>query len=414
MKRLATWASLSLLSLLGLLANPLPIQAQCGGTERWAVKVGTDSGASNVDLTNQVSINLTDLIGLPEPHRPPAGDNNTRLSAEMHVYVVRGHLVKFKFETDSDYHMVISDDTLAFTDSHAGRPPGHSFIAEIPDPNCIAGAHGNPSAQSLFINGIRNARGELEAQFPNIDTSGTFNDAGGIPVQIVGIGFFDFPHGQVGRASNNIEIHPVLDIAFNPSQGGSFTLSASPAQLSIPQGGSASTAITTSAAGGLNAAITLSVAGTPPNGNATFNPSSIPAPGSGSSTLSVSADPSTPTGNYSLTVSGNGGGGMQTATVALTVTPAAPPPSTTVTAPTDGATVSGMVNVNAVPSSSGAVKLEIYIDGALKACNFGAASISYPWDTTAAANGAHTLVSKAYNAAGAVGSSSTVSVTVSN
>ncbi len=414
MKRLTTWANVSLLSLFGLLTNPLPIHAQCGGTERWAVKVGTDPGASNVDLTSRSSMNLLDLIAIPEPQRPPAHDNTTRLDAETHVFVVRARLVKFKFEAnDNDYHLVITDDTLNFTKGGAAPPSRHSFVAEIPDPNCIAGTQGSPSAQSLFIDGIRNARNELAAQFPNIDTSGQFNDAGGIPVEIVGVGFFDFPHKQVGRAPNNIEIHPVLDIRFNPSPG-TFTLSVSPAQLSIPQGGSASSVITTSVASGLNAAITFSVAGAPVGGSVTFSPTFIPPPGSGSSTLSLMADPSTSPGNYSLKVSGTGGGGVQTATIAVSVTPIGSPPSTTVTAPTDGATVSGVVSVNAAPSGSGAVKLEIYIDGALKACNFGATSISYPWDTTAAANGAHAVMSKGYNAAGTAASSATVNVTVSN
>jgi Bacterial Ig domain len=411
--RLVMWGSTWALALFGVLANPAANYAQCGGTERWAVKVGTDPGASNVDLTNRIPISLADLISLPEQH-PPANDNTTRLDSETHVYVIRARLVKFKFETnDNDYHMVITDDTLNFTKGGSAPPSGHSFVAEIPDPNCIAGAQGMSSTQSLFMDGIRNARSELETQFPNIDTSGKFNDAGGIPVQIVGVGFFDFKHGQVGRAPNNIEIHPVVDITFNPPSG-NFTLSASPAQLSITQGASGSSVITTTVSGGLNAAITLSLAGTPPSANATLSPTSIPAPGSGSSALSLTIDASTPAGNYNLNVSGSGGGVTQTVTVPLTVAPSTSLPSVAVTAPADGSTLSGAATVTGAPSSSGAVKLEIYIDGALKACNFAAASISYPWDTTAVANGSHTIMAKAYNLAGAAASSTTISVTVAN
>ena len=32
-----------------------------------------------------------------------------------------------------------------------------------------------------------------------------------------GIGFFDRPHGQTGRALNGLELHPLLDIEFNPT-----------------------------------------------------------------------------------------------------------------------------------------------------------------------------------------------------
>ena len=219
MKLNAKWASLSLLCLAFCTLSSTPLQAQCGGTERWAVKVGTDPKAGTIDLTTRTPISLQDLINLPEPQRPPRNDNRTRLDEETHVYVIRARLAQFKFETnDNDFHLVITDDTLNFSPGGPGTTPsGHSFVAEIPDANCIAGAQGT-STQSAFIAGIQNARGELQAQFQNINTSGKFNDASGIPVQIVGIGFFDRPHNQTGRAPNNIEIHPILDIISTPLQ----------------------------------------------------------------------------------------------------------------------------------------------------------------------------------------------------
>ena len=414
MKRVGKWP-LILVVLLAALA-PSQTRAQtCGGTERWPVKVGTDPKAGTIDLTTRTPISLQDLINLPEPRRPRRGDNSTRLDEETHVYVVNARLVQFKFETnDNDFHLVITDDTLNFSPGGPGTTAsGHSFVAEIPDPNCIGGTQGT-SAQSAFIAGIQNARGELQAQFQNINTSGKFNDASGIPVQIVGIGFFDRPHNQTGRAPNNIEIHPVLDISFNPSA--SFSLSASPAVLSVGQGGLVNSTISSIASGGMNAAVTLSVQGLPANTTATFTSTSIPSPGSGSSTLSLTAGSATPPGSYNLTITGSGAGQTQTANIALTITTGdTVPPSTSITAPSDGATVSGSVNVTATASDNvGVVKAEIYIDGAIKACNVGATSIAYPWDTTAMSNGPHTIVSKGYDAAGNVGISSTVTVTVSN
>ena len=389
------------------------VRAQCGGTERWAVKVGADPSASNVALTNQIPMAVTDLVSLPEPHRPPAGDNTTRLSEETHVYVITGHLIEFKFETDNDYHMVVTDDTLSFTAGGSAPPSGHSFVAEIPDPTCIAGAHGNSSPNSLFIDSIRNARQKLESQFPNINKSGAFNDAGGIPVQITGVGFFDFPHRQVGRAPNNIELHPVLDIVFNPSPtAGSFSIASIPSQVSIAQGGAASPVVTTTVTGGFNADIALEVTGAPANLTATPNPAVIPAPGAGSSILALSADPSTPPGAYPLSITGSGGGMTQSTTIPLRVVAATPPPPVAVTSPANGTLVSGLINIVAAPTGAGAVKLEIYVDGELKACNFGAAAISYPWDTRSAVRGSHTIFSKAFNAAGSARDSLTVAVTV--
>lgn len=413
MKLNAKQASLSLLCLTFFFLSSARLQAQCGGTERWVVKVGTDPRAGTIDLTARTPISVQDLITLPKRQ---VSSNSPRLDQETHVYVVRARLVQFKFETnDNDFHLVMTDDTLNFSPGGPHTSPsGHSFVAEIPDPNCIGGAQGS-TAQSAFISGIQNARREIQAQFPNIDMSGNFNDAGGIPVQIVGIGFYDRPHDQTGRSPNNIEIHPILDIIFNPTQG-TLTLTPSPATLTVPQGGTASTTISTVAAGGLNSDIALS-ASTPLTGaTVTFSPTTIAAPGSGSSTLSINVGPTTPLGNSTLTVSGSGGGVSQNTNISLTITPPiSTGPTALVSAPPDGTSVAGLVNVTASGSDAvGVVKLEIYIDGVLKACNFGANSISYPWDTTTVPNGTHTVLSKAYNAAGGVGTSSTSTVTVAN
>ncbi|MGB8725514.1 MAG: hypothetical protein WCD15_22360 [Terriglobales bacterium] len=151
--------------------------AQCGGTERWGVKDGTDPSASQVDLSNIKSVSIEELIGIQEPQLPPRNDNETRLPQETHVYRVQARLVKWKEEAgdtgDNDYHLVLTDDTLRFTQSR-GKPTGHSFIGEIPDPDCLSGAHGEFGNSSPFLPAnpnshlsIRGARSAIEAQFPN-------------------------------------------------------------------------------------------------------------------------------------------------------------------------------------------------------------------------------------------------------
>ena len=64
-----------------------------------------------------------------------------------------------------------------------------------------------------------------------------------------------------------------------------FTLSASPASLSIQQGNQGTSTITTTISGGFNGAISLSAAGMPPGTTVSFNPRPIPAPGAGNSTM---------------------------------------------------------------------------------------------------------------------------------
>lgn len=89
-------------------------------------------------------------------------------------------------------------------------------------------------------------------------------------------------------------------------------------------------------------------------------------------------------------------------------------PTASITAPANGATVSGTVSVTANASDNvGVTKVEFYADGALRTTDT-TSPYSWSWDTTTFANSSHTLVAKAYDAAGNAGTSSNVTVTVSN
>jgi hypothetical protein len=82
------------------------------------------------------------------------------------------------------------------------------MIVEIPFAGCVAG-------QSLFLNGITNSRKTFDSRFT---VTGSFQNVS-VPVRVVGVGMFDFAHGQRGYAHNGVELHPVLDIAFADNGG---------------------------------------------------------------------------------------------------------------------------------------------------------------------------------------------------
>jgi M6 family metalloprotease-like protein len=89
-------------------------------------------------------------------------------------------------------------------------------------------------------------------------------------------------------------------------------------------------------------------------------------------------------------------------------------PTTSVTSPASGATVSGTTTVSASASDNvGVTKVEFYVDGVLASTDT-SSPYSFAWDTTTAANASHTLSTKAYDAAGNVGTSAGVTVTVNN
>jgi hypothetical protein len=204
----------------------ITVQSPTCGVERWSVKTGGDPDAGLVDLNNPVPTTIAALRLITPPATPP--DNARVAPAETTVYVIRATMTLYKLETDVDYHIVVQDEN------------GATMVTEIPCPCCVAG--GSP-----FTAGIANARQEFDAHL----TATTFFQSVTIPVQITGVGFFDFIHGQTGVAPNGIELHPILDIKFlnattttvasnnNPSQFGQpvmFTANVASAGASIPTG----------------------------------------------------------------------------------------------------------------------------------------------------------------------------------
>ncbi len=124
----------------------------------------------------------------------------------------------------------------------------------------------------------------------------------------------------------------------------------------------------------------------------------------------------TTNGTHGLTAiaydaAGNSG---NSAAVSTTVTNDVTAPTTSITAPANGAVVSGAVSVTASASDNIAVtRVEFYLDGLLNSTDT-TSPYAWSWDTTASSNASHSLTSKAYDAAGNAGTSAAVSVTVNN
>jgi hypothetical protein len=161
------------------------------GVERWSIKTGTDKDAKLVNQKALVPSNIFKLRILPAPSSPPV---TSRVKpVETSVYSVSAILLRYKYEVDSDVHLVIADTG------------GRTMIAEMPAPQCVG-------ASSPFLPSIKYVRSKFTSQFhPSSQWHRVHT-----PVQIAGVGFFDFKHGQSGVAPNAIELHPVLDEVYRP------------------------------------------------------------------------------------------------------------------------------------------------------------------------------------------------------
>jgi subtilase family serine protease len=100
-----------------------------------------------------------------------------------------------------------------------------------------------------------------------------------------------------------------------------FTISASPASVTVTQGANGTSMITITSTGGFNAATTLSATGLPAGVTAAFstNPVTPAANGSATSTLTLTASASATVGAATVTITGTSGSTTHSTTIALTV-----------------------------------------------------------------------------------------------
>jgi hypothetical protein len=125
-------------------------------------------------------------------------------------------------------------------------------------------------------------------------------------------------------------------------------------------------------------------------------------------------------GNHTLTAVARDAAGNQTTSAAVTVTVSnaaadTTPPSVSISAPAQGATVSGSVTVSATASDNvGVAGVQFQLDGVSLSAEDTVAPYSISWDTATASNATHTLTAVARDAAGNRATSASVSVTVLN
>jgi len=121
-------------------------------------------------------------------------------------------------------------------------------------------------------------------------------------------------------------------------------------------------------------------------------------------------------GSYTLSAKAYDAAGNEgvSAPVAVTLLNDTTAPSVALGQPVGGLTLGGVQAVTANASDNvGVSRVEFYLDGGLVAAN-NVPPYGFSWNTLTAANGSHTLSALAYDAAGNVGQSAAVGVTVFN
>jgi len=110
---------------------------------------------------------------------------------------------------------------------------------------------------------------------------------------------------------------------------GTFSVTVLPATVTVQQGKSGTSTVTTSIPSGFNHSLQLSVSKEPVGVTPSLNPATIPAPGKGTSKLTLTVDTSTQTGTYPLTVTASNGKTSESAALTLKVTSGSSNPNAT-------------------------------------------------------------------------------------
>jgi subtilase family serine protease len=121
--------------------------------------------------------------------------------------------------------------------------------------------------------------------------------------------------------SGSLTAKTTVALTVNSAASPNFSVSASPASVTVTQGASGTSTITVTSTGGFDSATTLSASGLPSGVTATFstNPVTPPANSSATSTLTLTASSTATVGAATVTITGTSGSTTHSTTIALTV-----------------------------------------------------------------------------------------------
>jgi len=203
-----------------------------------------------------------------------------------------------------------------------GPPPAPDFSLAI-TPSSATAAQGASASYTVNITRTGGFTGGVTFSISGLPAGagGTFNPspAAGASSALTVTTSATTPTGSyvftVTGVSGTLTHTATATLVVQPPAPPDFSLSISPASVTVPRaGGTATYTVTITRTGGFTTAVTLSVTGLPPGASGSFSPN--PASGT-SSALTVTVAESTARGTYPFTVNGTGGPLTRTATATL-------------------------------------------------------------------------------------------------
>jgi VCBS repeat-containing protein len=142
----------------------------------------------------------------------------------------------------------------------------------------------------------------------------------------------NYPLITITGASGTLSHIANVTLNVIPPPPGDFSISASPASLTVQQGASVVDTITITSQNGFSGNVNVSVSGAPDFGSASFSPAAVPVTTtqSGNSALGIFTSTDTPTGIYTLTITGTAASGLPSHSLTIRLSVVLPRPCRTI------------------------------------------------------------------------------------
>ena len=283
--------------------SPSSVTIPPGGTASYDVSVTPVNG-----FTGDVSLSLT---GLPNwtftPPVIPGGSGTSRLtvtsdSAGPHPFTFTGTSGSVVRRTSADLTVQAPPDfSVGVTPSSQSVASGTSAVYTV----SVGSLNGFTGSVALSLSGLSSG----SASFTPSSVTGAGNAQ--LTITSAPPGTYSLTiTGASGGVSHAVSATLTVFVR-------DFTLSASPASITVSRGQTAAYTLSTSAIGGFTGTVTLSSTGAPYGSTSSFTTNPITTPGS--STLRVRTTGSTSRGTYTIRVTGTSGSSAHQSTVTLVV-----------------------------------------------------------------------------------------------
>jgi len=334
---------------------------QGGGTA--TVTVNYTTGAATVftqtfsDWCNYQN-NTNETIAVASMSRINS-DGTLSTGAQCNLYAYTYPLDPTRVVESVDLKNAVSNfQTIAFaitlTQGTAGGIPGITLTDSPATLNLLQGASGTSTITVTPANGFAGSVTLAASGLPSGVTAafGTNPTTGSSVVTLAASDSAATGAATVTITGTSGSVSATTSIALTVTPLPSFTVSASPATLTVYQGGNGTSTITVAPANGFSGNVTLAASGLPSGVTAAFGTN----PTTGSSVLTLTASSSATLGAATVTITGTSGSESATTTIALSVNPppsftvAASPTSVTASQNTSGSSTVTITSVNGFDS----------------------------------------------------------------